>query len=98
MSPDEDVLAAAAHRLSHRFPRLPNSRDIGNVATAAPIRQGIESIFWTLKDQLGLKRHNARSLHGLRARIASKLLALAAGVWLNHQLARPTRAFADLSR
>jgi hypothetical protein len=64
----------------------------------APIRQRIESIFWTLKDQLGLERHNARTLHGLRARIATKLLALAAGVWLNHQLARPTRAFADLSR
>jgi Transposase DDE domain len=64
----------------------------------APIRQCIESIFWTLKDQLGLERHNARTLHGLKARIISKLLALAAGVWLNHQLNRPTRAFADLSR
>jgi transposase len=64
----------------------------------APIRQCIESIFWTLKDQLGLERHNARTLHGLRARIASKLLALAAGVWLNHQLDRPTRAFPNLSR
>lgn len=64
----------------------------------APIRQCIESIFWTLKDRLGLERHNARSLHGLRARIAAKLLALAATVWLNHYLGRPTRAIADLSR
>ena len=63
----------------------------------APIRQCIESIFWTLKDRLGLERHNTRTLHGLRARIATKLLALAAGVWLNHYLHRPTRAFADLS-
>ena len=63
----------------------------------APIRQCIESIFWTLKDRLGLERHNARTLHGLRARITTKLLALAAGVWLNHHLARPTRAFADLA-
>jgi hypothetical protein len=63
----------------------------------APIRQYIESIFWTLKDRLGLERHNTRTLHGLRARIATKLLALAAGVWLNHYLNRPTRAFADLS-
>jgi Transposase DDE domain len=61
------------------------------------IRQRIESIFWTLKDRLGLERHHARSLHGLRARIATKLLALAAGVWLNHYLDRPTRAFADLT-
>ena len=63
----------------------------------APIRQCIESIFWTLKDRLGLERHNARTLHGLRARITSKLLALAAGVWLNHHLGRPSRAFANLA-
>ncbi len=63
----------------------------------APIRQCIESIFWTLKDRLGLERHNARTLHGLRARITSKLLALAAGVWLNHHLTRPSRQFADLA-
>ena len=63
----------------------------------APIRQCIESIFWTLKDRLGLERHNARTLHGLRARITSKLLALAAGVWLNHYLHQPTRQFANLA-
>jgi hypothetical protein len=61
------------------------------------IRQRIESIFWTLKDRLGLERHRARSLHGLRARIAAKLLALAAGVWLNHYIDQPTRAFAALA-
>jgi transposase len=61
------------------------------------IRQRIESVFWTLKDRLGLERHRARTLTGLRARIASKLLALAAGVWLNHLLAQPTRAFAALA-
>lgn len=64
----------------------------------APIRQCIESIFWTLKDRLGLERHHTRTLHGLRARIATKLLALAAGVWLNHYLNQPTRAFANLAR
>jgi Transposase DDE domain len=63
----------------------------------APIRQCIESIFWTLKDRPGLERHNARTLHGLRARIATKLLALAASVWLNHTLGRPTRALAALA-
>src|SRR3954447_1291009 len=61
------------------------------------IRQRIESIFWTLKDQLGLERHRARTLHGLRARIASKLLAYSAGLWLNHSLGRPTRTFKDLA-
>ena len=61
------------------------------------IRQRIESNFWTLKDRLGLERHRARTLHGLRARIATKLRALAAGVWLNRYLDQPTRAFANLA-
>jgi Transposase DDE domain len=39
----------------------------------APIRQRIESIFWTFKDLLTLERHGARSLHGLRARISQRL-------------------------
>lgn len=61
----------------------------------APIRQRIESVIWTCKDLLTLERHGARTLHGLRARIASRFLALAAAVTLNHQLGRPPRALAD---
>jgi transposase len=61
------------------------------------IRQRIESIFWTLKNRLGLERHQARTLTGLRARTAAKLLALAAGVWLNWTTGQPTRAFAALA-
>jgi hypothetical protein len=63
----------------------------------AMIRQRIESVFWTLKDRLGLERHRARTLAGLRARIASKLLALAAGVWVNTLLGLPTRSFAQFA-
>jgi hypothetical protein len=61
------------------------------------IRQRIESIFWTLKDQLGLEAHRARTLHGLRARIAAKLLAYSAGIWLNWLCGRTPRQFADLT-
>lgn len=61
----------------------------------APIRQRIESIFWTCKDLLCLERHGARTLHGLRARISQRLLALAAGVALNHHLGRPSRALVN---
>ena len=61
----------------------------------APIRQRIESIFWTCKDILTLERHGARTLHNLRARIAQRFLALAAAVSLNHQLGRPSRALVD---
>ena len=63
------------------------------VVDEAPQRNGQRS-------RLGgtCERHHARTLHGLRARIAAKLLALAAGVWLNHYLGRPTRAFAALAK
>ena len=49
------------------------------------IRQWIESIFDTLKGQLGLEHHGGRTLEGVYARVASKLLALAAGIWHNWQ-------------
>src|ERR1035437_4311689 len=58
----------------------------------APIRQRIESIFWTCKDLLTLERHGARTLANLRARLCARFVALAATVMLNHQLGRPTRA------
>jgi Transposase DDE domain len=61
----------------------------------APLRQRIESIFWTCKDILTLERHGARTLHNLRARIAARLLTLAAAITLNHQLGRSSRALVD---
>jgi Transposase DDE domain len=57
------------------------------------IRQWIESVFWTCKGQLGLERHGARTLPGLCARVALRLLALAAGLWHNAQLGQPGRSF-----
>jgi hypothetical protein len=61
----------------------------------APIRQRIESIFWTCKDLLTLERHGARTLDGLKERVLQRFLALAACVTLNHQLGRPPRALVD---
>jgi Transposase DDE domain len=60
----------------------------------APIRQRIESIFWTTKDILTLERHGARTLHNLRVRLAIRFAALAAAVALNHRLGRPSRSLA----
>jgi hypothetical protein len=57
------------------------------------IRQWIESVFQTLKDQLGLERHRARTLTGIVARIAQRLLALAGGLWHNEQIGNPGRHF-----
>ena len=61
----------------------------------APIRQRIESIFWTCKDILTLERHGARTLLGLRERVLQRLLCLAAAISLNHQLGRPSRALVN---
>jgi len=61
----------------------------------APIRQRIESVFFTCKDLLSLERHGARTPRNLFARIATRLLALAACIRLNHQLGRPSRAIVD---
>jgi hypothetical protein len=61
----------------------------------APIRQRIESIFWTCKDLLTLERHGARTLPGLRERILARFCCLAACITLNHQLGRPSRALVD---
>ena len=61
----------------------------------APIRQRIESVFFTCKDLLTLERHGARTPRNLYARIATRLLALAACISLNHRLGRPSRAIAD---
>ncbi len=61
----------------------------------APIRQRIESIFWTCKDLLTLERHGARTLAGLRERVLQRFCCLAAAITLNHQLGRPSRALVD---
>jgi hypothetical protein len=61
----------------------------------APIRQRIESIFWTCKDLLTLERHGARTLGGLRERVLQRFLCLAACISLNHRLGRPSRSLVD---
>jgi hypothetical protein len=61
----------------------------------APIRQRIESIFWSCKGTLTLERHGARTLPGLRERVLQRLLTLAAAISLNHQLGRPSRALVN---
>jgi Transposase DDE domain len=49
------------------------------------MRQWIESVISTLKDQLGLEQHRGRTLGGVFVRVAQRLLALATAVWFNWQ-------------
>jgi hypothetical protein len=55
------------------------------------IRQWIESVFDTLKDQLSLERHGGRTLTGLISRIARRLLALTAAILHNWLIDTPGR-------
>jgi hypothetical protein len=62
------------------------------------IRQRIESIVNTLKDQLLLERHGGRTPAGLLARVTARILALCACINLNQRLGLTSRelvAYAD---
>ena len=89
--------AAAAADLGITIIRPRRQNEPGPAPHLAPIRQRIESVFQTCKDILTLERHGARTLHNLKARIASRMLALTASIWLNHHLGRPSRTLADLT-
>ncbi len=47
------------------------------------MRQWVESVYDTAKDQLSLERHGGRTIEGVFVRIAQRLLALAACIWHN---------------
>ena len=87
--------AQAVAALGARIARPRRENEPGHGPHLGIIRQRIESVFQTLKDLLTLERHGARTPEGLRERIGYRLCALAACVWLNHQLNRPTRALVD---
>jgi hypothetical protein len=55
------------------------------------LRQRVEAIIWTLKNQLGLERHGGRVPAGLWTRILQRLLALSAATWFNWQICGPVK-------
>ena len=55
------------------------------------LRQRVEAIIWTLKNQLGIERHGGRVPAGLWAQIVQRLLALNAVIWFNWQLGAPVK-------
>lgn len=87
--------ACQVARLDATIVRPRRKDEPGQGPHLAPIRQRIESIFWTCKDLLTLERHGARTLAGLRERVLQRFLCLAACVSLNHELGRPSRALVD---
>jgi hypothetical protein len=71
--------------LGCRFLRPDRKREAARHGNLGGVRQWIEAIIGTCKSQLSLERHGARTLPGLCARVAQRLLALAACIWHNHQ-------------
>lgn len=57
-----------------------------------PLRQVIESINQSLKGQLDLERHGARTPIGVCARVAQRILALTAAIWHNDNLGLTQRS------
>ncbi|PSK80095.1 DDE family transposase [Murinocardiopsis flavida] len=87
----EAAMAAAGHTIVRPARR-------GEDRAAAPfcwfpgwLRQRIEAVIWTLKNQLGLERHHARIPEGLWARTCQRVLALNAVIWHNWHIGAPVK-------
>ena len=87
---DKGFAGRAFHRhvqgLGARLVRPDRKDEPARFGSLGGMRQWIESVFDTLKDQLALERHGGRVLGGVFIRVAQRLLALAAVVWFNWQL------------
>ena len=56
-----------------------------------PLRQTVESIFDTCKDQIDLERHGGRTPAGVLIRVLQRILALTAAIWHNDQAGQPVK-------
>jgi hypothetical protein len=68
--------------------RKDEKRRYGNLAG---MRQWIEAIYDTCKDQLNLEGHRGRTPAGVIVRVAQRLLALATVIWHNWKINAPTK-------
>ena len=55
------------------------------------LRQRVEAVIWTLKNQLGLERHGGRKPAGLWTRTVQRLLALDTIMWFNWLIDAPVK-------
>jgi hypothetical protein len=82
---DIELVTPDKHRLGERPP---------SEVAKARIRLVIESVFSTLKRQMGLEAHLAKTRGGLVQRIAQRLLALTLAIYVNTLIGRAPRALA----
>ena len=92
-APDSDVpMVSRSVRLPlDTYERVRAAAEARGLGVTTLMRQWIEASFDTLKDQLALERHGGRTPAGVYARVAQRLLALAAAIWHNWQVSAPAR-------
>jgi hypothetical protein len=56
-----------------------------------PLRQTVESIFDSCKDQTDLERHGGRTPEGVLVRVLQRILALTAAIWHNDRTGQPVK-------
>jgi len=56
-----------------------------------PLRQTVESIFDTFKDQLDLEAHGGKTPAGVLIRVLQRILALTAAIWHNDRTGQPVK-------
>lgn len=84
-------LAAQVAELGATLLRPDRKNEAPRNGALSPVRQWIESIIDTLKGQLSLEQHGARTPAGVMARVAQRLLALGAGIWWNWHINAPEK-------
>jgi Transposase DDE domain len=84
----EQVLAED-HHVTLLRPSRKNERKRRGEPLLKSVRQLIESVNDTLKGQLDLEQHGARTFEGVAIRVAQRILALAAAIWHNFRTGQP---------
>lgn len=83
--------ALITEQLGAHFVRPDRADEPARFGKLGRVRQWVEAIFDTLKGQLDLEAHGARTLPGVFARVAQRLLALAAVIWHNWTIGAPVK-------
>jgi hypothetical protein len=87
----KDFEAFVAEDLGAHLIRPDRTNEPTRHGTLTRCRQWIEAVIDTLKSQLTLEDHGGRTLAGVYARVAARLLALAAGIWHNWRTGAPAK-------
>ncbi|WP_461004163.1 IS982 family transposase, partial [Streptomonospora sediminis] len=84
-------IESAAAGLGHVLVRPAREDEPEDPSFPGWLRQRIEAVIWTLKNQLGLERHAARTTEGLWARTCQRICALNAAIWHNWLIDAPVK-------